>query len=281
VFDYHYLNTTADPLPARSAINFHLTDVSNIQHLAKGFGFRNFTIDIPAGQRGSFTGECHFSADVRVGSVTRHTHRWGTDYSVWYAGGAHDGEEIWTSTDWQHDVDHRFAEPILMSAGEGFRFRCSYMNDRDSALRFGTSASDEMCILFGIVWEAHDGEQLGPQSCSISWIDADGIGHSAYEAGGVPKPSAQQTSLCVASAGSSINACGQCRCDSCAAPAIGCATDAECSPILKCYTGCAGDADCLSGCQALLDQHSSAVGLLIQMTQCFDSQCKSTCQPSP
>jgi hypothetical protein len=281
VFDYHYLNTGAAPVPARSAINFHLTDRSEIQHLARGFSFRNFTIDIPAGGSASFMGECHFTADVRVGGLTRHTHRWGTDYSVWYSGGTRDGEQIWTSNDWEHEVDYMFPDPVLVNAGEGFRFRCSYSNDGDSKLRFGTSASDEMCILFGTLWEARDGEQLGPQSCSISWVDGAGIGHSAYEAGGVPKPSAQQTAACVSAGGASISACQQCRCDSCAAPAINCATDSECSPVLKCYTGCAGDADCLNGCQTLLDQHSSAAGLLVQMTQCFDSKCKSTCQPAP
>ena len=59
-----------------------------------------------------------------------------------------------------------------MKAGEGLAFPCSYQNTTDKALRFGTSATDEMCILFGLSWEAYEGQEVVPQGCDVTWVDA-------------------------------------------------------------------------------------------------------------
>jgi len=270
VFDYHYFNSGTDAVDARSAFNFHLVKASDIQHEAKGFGFYNWTIDTPPGKTGAFKGECHFKNDVNVGGLTRHTHRWGTDYTVWYAGGAHDGEQIWKSSDWEHDVDHAFAPAVLMKAGEGFRFECDYRNDETHDLRFGTSATDEMCILFGLIWDAGDAREVPDQGCSITWVDSDGVGHAADEAGGFPKPADPLVRACLGGSskdGGALDECATCRCTSCADPIVKCAVDTECQAVLGCFQSGAGD------CQSVISEHSSAVGMLQQMQSCIETEC--------
>jgi hypothetical protein len=187
-----------------------------------------------------------------------------------HAGGAHDGEKIWTSADWEHDVDHEFAPPVLMKAGEGFRFECDYQNDEAKPLRFGTSATDEMCILFGLIWDAGDARQVPDQGCSITWIDAAGIGHPATDDGGFPKPSDAIAQACLAGSstgGAPLDACGECRCTSCGDPIVKCATDTECAAVLGCFTGGTGD------CRSAMSQHSSAVGMLQQLQACIATEC--------
>ena len=274
VFDYHYLNTHDAPIQARSAVNFHLTSAREVTHIVRDFGFYNYTIATQPMSQGSFTGECHFNTDVMLGSLTRHTHRWGTEFMIWYAGGARDGEEIWSSQDWQHELDYKFETPIQLRAGEGLRFRCSYDNDTQRLLRFGTSASDEMCILFGKAWKA-DARELEDQDCTITWIGADGIGHPASDAGGFPAPAAAQANLCLAN--SADTDCARCRCQACAAPTIQCATDADCDAVLDCYSACPAGSDCDGACRSTIDAHSSAVGPLRQMTDCVRSRCASEC----
>ncbi len=270
VFDYHYYNTSRDEVQARSAFNVHLGKVEDIEHIARGFSFSNYTIDTPAKQAGSFTGECRFKQDVMLGALTRHTHRWGTDYSVWFEGGARDGEHVWTSTDWQHDVSLRFDTPIAIKAGEGFRFQCNYQNSEDRALRFGTSATDEMCILFGLAWNAGPERDIPSQSCNITYVDDAGVGH-AVGPSGFPKPTQAQVDLCVANA-PSPGACADCRCGACAQVLIKCATDQYCKPILDCVQ------DPTRQCTELIDANSSAVGLLQQVRGCMDnSGCASSC----
>lgn len=274
VFDYHYLNTREQPIQARSAFNMHFTDEDSIDHIAKGFSFSNYMIATQPGMEGSFTGECHFGDDVVISDITRHTHRWGTNFSVWFSGGERDGEEIWTSRDWQHDTFFKFDQPFVMKAGEGLRFRCDYRNDTTRALNFGTSATDEMCILFGTIWET-DGSQFRNQNCLIVWKDADGIGHPANEAGGFPAPSEPEVTACMSAAPD--DACSRCRCESCASPAIQCALNADCKAITDCYAACPPGADCQADCRDVIDAHSSGIGALQQQTACFQSQCASEC----
>ena len=164
VFDYHYFNTTPDPLAAKAAVNFHTVDADRVQKIARNFGFYNFGISIPPGEEASFTTECSFDHDILVHKLTRHTHKWGTDFTVWYAGGAREGQEIFTSPNYE-TVDHVFDEPITMTAGEGFRFECAFKNTEVHPLEFGVKATDEMCILFGVWWEA-DEQPAGSQSCT-------------------------------------------------------------------------------------------------------------------
>ncbi|HEY6562654.1 MAG TPA: hypothetical protein VI072_35545 [Polyangiaceae bacterium] len=279
VFDYHYLNTSEADVEAKSALNLHLADASEVEQIADTFAFYNFTIDIPPGATGSFTGECQFKRDVLLASITRHTHRWGTDFRVWYSGGTRDGAPLWSSQDWEHEVDYEFSEPQLMKTGEGLRFQCDYNNTESHRLRYGTQARDEMCNLFGLAWDAGGDRTMPYQGCSITWLDEQGVGQSASAKGGFPKPTPEMASLCIdgaAAQGRTVNECLECQCNSCADILIKCSGDADCKAILDCVTesDCGSQSECGGRCQNVLDQHSSAIGLMQQVSACVSSRCQ-------
>jgi hypothetical protein len=160
IFDYHYFNTTGAPLQARAAVNFHTVDESAVTTIAEDFGMYNLGIYIPPQATKSFTKTCSFDHDVMVYKLTRHTHQWGTDFEVGFAGGEH----IWTSPNYD-ETDYLLPEPVLMEAGSGFTFTCSFHNTEDHALQFGTEATDEMCILFGTWYRVNPEDQVGEQGC--------------------------------------------------------------------------------------------------------------------
>lgn len=278
VFDYHYLNSTDATVDARSAINLHTAPEAAIQNLASEFGFRNYTLAIAPDASGSYTAECHFKHDLMLGSITRHTHRWGTNFTVWFAGGDRDAEQIWTSDDWQHANDYAFDAPVLMHAGEGLRFRCDFQNTTDHTLRFGTSATDEMCILFGVVWGTEPGRDpdIKPY-CEIVWRDADDVGHPADEAGGFPAADDKSAKSCGGLLGDK-DACAQCRCQACGTPFMQCMGESDCAAVLSCYGGCVAGQDCNALCEPTIDAHSSGVGSFVQTSQCFSNRCDSVCQ---
>ena len=166
VFDYHYFNTTPEPIQARAAVNFHTTTADKVTKLSQSFGFYNLGIEIPPGAAKAFTAECFFDGDVYVHSLTRHTHQWGTEFNTWFAGGPRDGELVFSSPDYE-TVSFPFEEPTLVRGGEGFRFECAFENNETYTLKFGLKASDEMCILFGSWYEAMEGQNLGNQSCFV------------------------------------------------------------------------------------------------------------------
>jgi hypothetical protein len=157
VFDYHYFNATDLPIDARVALNLHTTAAANIQKVMSLLAFANLDIETPAGEARSFPTDCRTGDDVMVYKLMRHTHRWGTDFPVEFAGGARDGELIYTSPSYE-EPDFIFDEPVRVAGGEGFRFTCSYDNTTSDTLRFGVKATDEMCILFGLVFSPTDRE---------------------------------------------------------------------------------------------------------------------------
>jgi hypothetical protein len=162
-FDYHALNTSGAPVRAAHKLNLHFVD--RIEKPARTFGFYNQYIEIPAHTSRSFADECVLKNDVLVWSIGRHTHRYGTRFRVWWVGGEHAGELMWTSSDWESDIDHPLDPPVTMTAGTGFRWECAFDNPSDQTLVFGPRASDEMCILFGSFAAVAEDAQVGPQSC--------------------------------------------------------------------------------------------------------------------
>lgn len=164
IFDYHYFNSSKAPVKAKAAVNFRTVDASKVTREAHAFGFYNLGFSVPPNSTKSFAGECRFKHDVVVSKLTRHTHQWGKDFSVAYAGGAKDGEPIWTTPNYE-DTDHLFAEPVLMKSGEGFRFTCEFENTTAKTLKFGLTASDEMCILFGTWYTPTIGGPEENQDC--------------------------------------------------------------------------------------------------------------------
>ncbi len=280
VFDYHYLNTGSEDVRSQSAINIHVTDGESITHIVDGFGFYNWTIDIPPGQTASFRGECSFDRDVMVAGIARHTHRWGTDYSVWHINDADDAEPFWTSTNYEHDVNYGYTPPRLFKKGEGFRFECNFDNTETHRLRFGTQARDEMCILFGLAWDAGNERVIPSQSCDLTWADERGVAQDVKAKGGYPAPSAEVANACYQGAlagGSQPTECLQCQCNSCGDVLLKCFGDADCREILNCFRGCADQPDCGQQCQAVIDEHSSAVGMSQQVRSCVESRCDDDC----
>ena len=167
VFNYHYLNATDEPLQARAAVNFYTTDEANVQKIAESYSALFVGIDVPQGETASYDLECRMNTDVLVHKLTRHTHQWGTDFPVYFAGGERDGELIYTSPNYE-EPDHIFDEPVLVKAGEGFRFQCNYDNiTGDHDLSFGENATDEMCILFATIFSPTDREVPGEQGCLL------------------------------------------------------------------------------------------------------------------
>jgi hypothetical protein len=176
VIDYHYFNPSEEPVSAKVKLNFYLVDKRNVEKIAHTATFENFTIYTPPNGESTHLAECIVDEDILVYSLTRRTHRWGTDFSVWYAGGERDGEHIWTSSDWNRDTQYVIpGGPIRLKAGEGFRFECDYNNTTNESLQFGVYATDETCILQADWWVINEGDDADEQGCLVFTVDEDGI----------------------------------------------------------------------------------------------------------
>jgi Copper type II ascorbate-dependent monooxygenase, C-terminal domain len=281
VFDYHYFNFTGAPVKAESAAAFHTLGASEVKNISTGFAFTNMTIDTPPMDEETFTASCRFKHDVMLQTLARHTHTKGTDFTVWFEGGAQHGQQIWQSLDWEHDQLFNFPAPILVKAGEGFKFACSFRNDGNAPLRFGIAAKDEMCILSGSIWSPTPGAEIDKVNCVATWIDGQGIGHDARDEGGRPPPAPDDLLACTLNTVGVgfLDSCVDCICGSCATPFQRCNEDADCGAIIQCRTGCPdgpGPA-CEESCEPVMFAHSGGVGMAAQMGECVLAECGSAC----
>jgi len=167
IFNYHYFNSSTQPVPAKAALAFHLTDASNVRRELRRFGMYNTGFVIPPKTQGAFTAECMMAEDVQLLSLLRHTHRWGTDFTVWRAGGTSDGQEVFVSHDWEEGITYAPSAPFIVKQGEGLRFECKFDNTTDHELCFGELVSDEMCILYGNIVSTREHVPVLPEDCAI------------------------------------------------------------------------------------------------------------------
>ncbi len=172
--DYHFVNDSAEPVPAKVKLNFHVVQPAAVQHVARTAGFHNLTIYTPPGGRSSHLAECRVDQELSVGELVRRTQARGTAFTVWRSGGERDGELVWHSPD-PNDTRLELNEPIHLMPGEGFQFECDYENSTDLELRFGVNATDEMCTLNAIYWPSGDAVEPAPQGCLLFEVGPDGI----------------------------------------------------------------------------------------------------------
>lgn len=281
VFDYHYFNFGSEPLTAKSALAVHTFPPDVPVTFTSSLAFSNMTLDVPAMSERTFTAACTLEHAAMLTGFARHTHQLGTDFSVWFEGGPQAGQHIWTSSDWEHDNEFRFAEPRLMQAGEGFKFACSYKNPGTKPLRFGISASDEMCILGALIWSPEPQAELTPEQCVVTWIDEQGIGHDTDAAGGFPAAAPIDALSCHAGTLgiSFVEGCLGCICDACATILARCNADTDCKALLDCNSSCSklGSTECSQQCEPAMFEHSSAVGMITQLGECLRAGCGSDC----
>jgi len=166
--DYRFASTDGPAALSGVRINFHRADASEVQHIARTAVFNNLTLYTPPGGRSSHVAQCAFDGDVVVSALTRQTQQHGRDFKVWFAGGERDGELIWNSRDWARETRFTFpGGPIALGAGEGFRFECSFANNTDHDLRFGSGETDEQCMLISTFWLAQEDLDARDQRCLL------------------------------------------------------------------------------------------------------------------
>ena len=153
-----------------------------------------------------------------------------------------DAEPFWTKQRLRARRNFGYTPPRLFKAGEGFRFECNYDNTESTGCDAARRRADEMCILFGLAWDAGDQREIPSQSCNLTWADERGVAQDTNAKGGYPAPSTDVANACCQGAlasGSAGTECLKCQCNSCGDVLIKCFGDEDCGAILNCFRGCA------------------------------------------
>ena len=149
----HYFNKTSNILYGENYVNLYTTDKAKIKYVVKTLDFNNTALNIDAKTKITLTKDFTFATNVKIVSLTSHTHKFGEKYIIKIKGGARDGEIVYENLDWEHPLVKNFTTPIVLKKGEGLTSVVTYNNTSSQKVGFGLTSDDEMNIIFGYYYE--------------------------------------------------------------------------------------------------------------------------------
>jgi hypothetical protein len=149
--ELHFLNSTTAPLAVTGTV--HITDAvaGTVTEHANLMFYGNLKIAIPAQSTATVgpTFRKFASAAPKIFGLTGHQHQRGTGVTIELASGATGtATNVYTNTDWADPPLTIFDPPLVPTAGQGFRYTCTYNNPTNSTVTFGEGVNQEMCFLW-------------------------------------------------------------------------------------------------------------------------------------
>jgi len=174
IHEVHYVNTSSEDLQLYSYLNAYTMDDDDVEEGIWGGSVRDEHIVIPpeAESHSEWT-RCVMNEDVEVLFLASHTHEKGIEFTIAPYDGETVGEVFFSNDDWHDPQITQYDPPLVVPAGEGFEFTCTWRNDSNEEVNYGPDSTDEMCNLavvhtpFSVtaqceVVESSDGELWSP-----------------------------------------------------------------------------------------------------------------------
>ena len=149
----HYFNKTKEVLFGENYVNLYTTAKTNVKYVVKTIDFNNTNLSILPNAKTTIAKDFTFNTNVKIVSLTSHTHKYGEKYIIKIKGGTRDGEVVYENLDWEHPAVINFKTPIALKKGEGLTSVVTYNNTSSQKLAFGLTSDDEMNIIFGYYYE--------------------------------------------------------------------------------------------------------------------------------
>ncbi len=83
--------------------------------------------------------------DVEVLFLAGHMHRLGIEFTIAPFDGTETGDIFYRNDDWHVPGIEQYDTPMVVPAGTGFEYACTWRNTTDETVEYGLSAADEMC----------------------------------------------------------------------------------------------------------------------------------------
>ncbi len=147
IHEIHYVNTSTKPVDLYSYINAWTIPQDEVQTGIWGGSVRDENIEIPPASEHTEWSRCAFNEDVEILFLASHTHALGIEFTIAPFDGKEAGEVIYTNNDWHTPKIEQFDPPIVVPAGQGFEWTCTWKNPSDKTINYGLDAADEMCNL--------------------------------------------------------------------------------------------------------------------------------------
>ena len=145
IHEIHYVNTTAEPKEVSAYVNAYTMDIDDVESGLWGGQVRDESILVPAGETATEWSRCVMNRDVEVLFLASHTHELGKTFTIKHFDGTDVGQTIFENTNWHDPKITQYDPPLVIPAGTGFEWTCSFFNPNDHDVIYGSGAYDEMC----------------------------------------------------------------------------------------------------------------------------------------
>jgi len=147
IHELHYVNLTDETVPLYSILNAWAIPQDDVVSGIWGGQVRDETIEIPANTEHTEWSRCLMNEDVEVLFLASHTHALGIEFTVAPYDGKTVGDVIYENTDWHDPKITQYDPPLIVPAGQGFEWTCTWLNPSDEPVSYGSSSLEEMCNL--------------------------------------------------------------------------------------------------------------------------------------
>ena len=147
IHEVHLVNTTEEDIAVYSRVNAYTISDAEVVEGIWGGQVRDETITVPAQSEATEWTRCVMNVDVDVLFLASHTHRRGIDFTIRRFDGTASGDVFYSNDDWHDPKITQYDPPLVIPAGEGFEYTCTWRNSDDFDVTYGLTAEDEMCNL--------------------------------------------------------------------------------------------------------------------------------------
>ncbi|MAX09341.1 MAG: hypothetical protein CMG13_00555, partial [Candidatus Marinimicrobia bacterium] len=162
----HYFNYTDQTLQGEVYFNLHTIPEEEVEHIGGIMQLGNNEINLPPNQETVLT-EVFSTQDIvnsininppsntsslNIFQLFTHAHQLMTRFDVLLLHPNGEEELIYTALDYEHPPVLSFDPPLVLTAGQGLISRATYYNNTDNYVNFGLLSTDEMKIVFGLVY---------------------------------------------------------------------------------------------------------------------------------
>ncbi len=162
----HYFNYTNDIIQGEVYVNLHAALPQEIEHIAGIIQLGNTEITLPPGQETVLTKYYSFNDimnsmtienppgpnQIKLFQLFSHAHQLMTRFDILIQSAAGEESLIYTALDYEHPPVLSLDPPLTISQGEGLIARATYNNITSNYVNFGLLSTDEMMIVFGLMY---------------------------------------------------------------------------------------------------------------------------------
>jgi hypothetical protein len=148
----HSVNRTSAGRLGEVYVNIHTVDSAAVVHKATARNFQNADIFLPPFQTTTISRSFRFSQNTNIIQMWAHAHQRMIEFSVFGAGGAHNGRLLYYTNDWEHPALLSLRTPLRFLAGDSIRMVTTWHNPTSQPIRGGILSTDEMQFLFFIAY---------------------------------------------------------------------------------------------------------------------------------